>query len=284
VDVRVDIGSGVRLFVDVVGPHLSPDAEEMRERPVLLVMHGGPGNADHSLGRPYFDRFADTHCVVYFDHRGNGRSDQLRDPSGWNMETWADDVQRLCEALDIELPVLLGTSFGGTVAAHAAARHPGLPSKLVLCSTFVRQDYEATFDAFERIGGASAREAAQRFLLTPSEETALRYREVCRPLYTRRPVVAAPQRVWMNRRVTLHFFQHVAPRLDVTDSMQAVACPTLVLVGDDDPITPPVMSEVIVSSLPPGRARLEVFSDCGHAPWRDQPEKTESVLREFLAA
>ena len=58
---RVEIGDGVRLFVDVASSHFAADSDEMRERPVLLVMHGGPGVGDHSLGRPYFDRFADTH-------------------------------------------------------------------------------------------------------------------------------------------------------------------------------------------------------------------------------
>jgi proline iminopeptidase len=77
--------------------------------------------------------------------------------------------------------------------------------------------------------------------------------------------------------------QHINPGLDLTESLSAITCPVLVLVGEDDPICPPVMSELIVSSLPPGRARLERFADCGHGTYRDQPEATESALREFLA-
>ena len=48
--------------------------------------------------RPYVDRFADSHQVLLVDHRGNGRSDGWGDPSGWNLDTWADDVVRLCDA------------------------------------------------------------------------------------------------------------------------------------------------------------------------------------------
>ena len=68
--------NGARIFFDTVGAKLAIDGERMRERPSLIVMHGGPG-FDHSTMRPYFDRFADTHQVVYIDHRGNGRSDQV---------------------------------------------------------------------------------------------------------------------------------------------------------------------------------------------------------------
>jgi pimeloyl-ACP methyl ester carboxylesterase len=282
---RINIGGGVRLFVDVAGSHLSPDPDEMRERPVLLVLHGGPGTVDHSIGRPYFDRFADTHCVVYFDHRGNGRSDQRRDPSQWTMDVWADDVSRLCDALDIRAPVILGNSFGGTVAAHAAGRHPELPSKVVLMSTSARRDDDVTLDAFERIGGRRAREVAARFRMTPSEETALEYDAVCMPLYSRRdPFVRSPRRIWMNIRVLMHYMEHIAPHIDITDSVAAISCPTLVLVGEDDPICPPAMSEAIVSAMRPNLVRFERFVDCGHGTFRDQPERTEGVLRDFLAS
>jgi pimeloyl-ACP methyl ester carboxylesterase len=281
---RVDVGDGVRLFVDVASSHLVADADEMRERPVLIVMHGGPGVADHSVGRPYFDRFADSHSVVYFDHRGNGRSDERHDPSHWDMDTWADDVWRLCDALELRSPVLLGNSFGGTVAAHAASRCPERPSKLVLMSTNAQSDWPAVFGAFERLGGRTAREAAERFWTDPTAEAMSAYLTECNPLYTQRsPVVAAPRRVWMNLRVLTHFVRNIAPSMDLREGLANVKCPTLVLVGEDDPICPPVMSEVIVSSLPSHLVQFERFTACGHGTYRDQPELTEAVLREFLA-
>jgi proline iminopeptidase len=70
--VRVDIGGGVRPFVDVEGPQLVPVGATMAEKPVLLLLHGGPG-ADHSVGfKPAFSRVADVAAVVYFDQRGPG--------------------------------------------------------------------------------------------------------------------------------------------------------------------------------------------------------------------
>ena len=55
-----------------LGEKLALDGPRMREKPTLIVMHGGPG-FDHSAMRPDFDPFADIAQVIYFDHRGNGR-------------------------------------------------------------------------------------------------------------------------------------------------------------------------------------------------------------------
>ena len=66
--------NGVRLFFDVEGTKLVPDGPVMREKPVLLMLHGGPG-ADHSIYRPAYSALADIAQIVYLDHRGNGRSE-----------------------------------------------------------------------------------------------------------------------------------------------------------------------------------------------------------------
>ena len=66
--------NGVRLFFDVEGAKLVPDGPVMREKPVLLMLHGGPG-ADHSIYRPAYSALADIAQIVYLDHRGNGRSE-----------------------------------------------------------------------------------------------------------------------------------------------------------------------------------------------------------------
>src|SRR5260221_13797863 len=117
---RIDI-NGAPIFFDTVGSALSPQGGAMLERPTLVVMHGGPG-FDHSLMRPYFDRFADTHQVIYLDHRGNGRS--TGESATWALDQWADDVHAFCQALGIERPAVYGLSFGGMVAMAYASRHP----------------------------------------------------------------------------------------------------------------------------------------------------------------
>ncbi len=77
---------GVRLFFDVEGAGLAPRGPDMREKPTLLLLHGGPG-MDHSLFRPAFSELADVAQLVYLDHRGQGRSDKGT-PAEWPCRGW----------------------------------------------------------------------------------------------------------------------------------------------------------------------------------------------------
>ncbi len=75
--------NGVRLFFDVEGAQFVPDGPVMREKPTLLLLHGGPG-FDHSLYKPAYGALADVAQVIYLDHRGNGRSEAgPRNPGHW---------------------------------------------------------------------------------------------------------------------------------------------------------------------------------------------------------
>jgi len=64
-----------QLFFDVEGAKLVPDGPTMREKPTLVLLHGGPG-LDHSIYKPAFATFADIAQVIYLDHRGQGRSER----------------------------------------------------------------------------------------------------------------------------------------------------------------------------------------------------------------
>ena len=282
---RVDIGGGTRLFFDVVGSALEPTDAELLGRPTLLLLHGGPGG-DHTSFRPYFDRFADTHQVIYLDHRGQGRSDGHDDPANWNLDTWADDVVALCAALDVERPVVLGNSFGGFVAMRYAARHPGHASALVLSSTQARRFGDISAAWFERLGGPEARRCYEAIFVdgTAPSEVWLEYFARCMPLYNTTTSPFGPTRTQWNLEVLDHFTVREFGSMDLRGDVAQITCPTLVLVGRQDPMTPLEASEELASLLPGGLGRLEVFDDCGHGSFRDQPALTEQVLREFLAA
>ncbi|HUO11680.1 MAG TPA: alpha/beta hydrolase [Caulobacteraceae bacterium] len=277
---HIDV-NGARIFFDTVGSKLAPEAEAMVERPTLIVMHGGPG-FDHSLMRPYFDRFADTHQVVYLDHRGNGRS--TGEPDTWNLDQWGDDVYDFCQALGIEKPVVYGLSFGGMVAMSYAARHPEAASKLVFSSTAAVMDLPATYAMMERLGGPEARRIAEAFWTAPTAERAAEYMSVCMPLYNPSSLGdAARKRAIQRTEVMFHFIEGEQAGMDLRPGLAAVTCPTLVLAGGLDPITPVSCARAIVAALPDGVGELVVFDDAGHGVHRDQPERAEAVLRKFLA-
>ena len=282
---RVEVEPGVRLYFDVEGFGLETDGPSMRDKPVLLLLHGGPG-FDHSLFKPWFGRFADTHQVVYLDHRGQGRSDQRKDSTHWLLDTWADDVARFCAALDIQQPVVLGNSFGGMVAIHTAARHPDLASKLILSSTAARMVLDDVLSMFQKLGGDEAREIATKFWTEPDDEINAQYMTTCLPLYTQhsKNLTEGSQRARMNPRVGDFFILGEQRTMDLRDDLATIRVPTLVLAGELDPVCPPSAQEEIVGALHPSVVRFELFDDCGHGTYRDQPERTEKVLREFLAS
>jgi pimeloyl-ACP methyl ester carboxylesterase len=71
---------------------------------------------------------------------------------------------------------------------------------------------------------------------------------------------------------------------DVLDQLGVVECPTLVCVGELDPITPVAAAREIVDALPDGLAQLEILDDAGHFAWRDAPDRYWPILLDFVAA
>jgi len=279
---RVRVGD-VRLFFDVEGAKLVPDGPVVRERPTLLLLHGGPG-FDHSSYKPLFSRLAADAQVVYLDHRGQGRSDKSTPPR-WTLEQWADDVRAFCEALEIERPVVLGNSFGGMVAMAYAIRHPDHPAKLVLSSTSARQNLARMLARFEAVGGPEARRAAERFWTSPGPETLPDYVSKSFASYTRTPrdPDATARTVWA-LDVMFHFAAGENRTFDLRPGLARVRCPVLLLGGELDPVCPIEDQEEIAAALPPGLVRFERFAGCGHGVFRDDAERFFAVLRAFLAA
>src|ERR1700720_2421164 len=147
--------------------------------PTVLRLHGGPG-ADHSIFKPAYSRLADIVQVVYLDHRGDGRSDGRDDSEHWRLSQWGDDMKALCDALEIERPIVMGVSFGGYVAISYALRHPDHPAKLILCSTAAspsKKDIQVK--VFERLGGAEAGAAARAYLKHPTRHARPDFRRLC---------------------------------------------------------------------------------------------------------
>ena len=157
----------------------------MRERPTIILLHGGPG-FDHTPYKAYYSSLTEIAQVVYYDHRGNGRSED-GPQDRWHLDQWADDLKTLCDVLGIERPVVFGASFGGFVALNYALRHPDHPARLVLSSTTARIHLERSLAMFERLGGAEARSVAARFFAEPTADHRDEYLRVCGPHYTQRP-------------------------------------------------------------------------------------------------
>ncbi len=281
---HITIEPGVTLFVDFEGPGLVPEGPSMREKPTLILLHGGPGY-DHSSFKPIFSQLADVAQIVYVDHRGHGRSSR-RPAHEWTLDTFADDVVRLCAVLGIHKPIVLGQSFGGFVAQRYLARHPQHPAKVILSSTSHHMGLARKLDAFERLGGAPARAAAAAFWNAPGEATLARYQEVCTPLYnTQSPAdPLARQRTVFNTEILFASASGEQRTMQLLPGLAAVCCPVLVLAGAQDPVTPLADAEEIAAAIAKPWSRLHVFNNAGHGAWRDQPQAAMQVIRDFVVS
>lgn len=281
--------NGVRLFFDVEGTKFVPDGPLMREKPTVLLLHGGPG-FDHSIYRPAYSALSDVAQIVYLDHRGNGRSEDGPRES-WNLAQWGDNVRVFCDTLDIADPIVLGASFGGMVAMSYATRHAGHPAKLVLISTeAVGGSYpERRVALFERFGGPEVGALARRRFLEarghPDEASLDAWRRLAMPLYTRMPRDPNLMRRAVNRSPVLQWFTRPGGEshsFNMLADLGRVQCPTLVLGGEDDPIHPIESQADIAAALPAHLVQFERFVDCRHAIVPDAPERAMAVIRDFI--
>lgn len=276
--------NGVRLFFDVEGAKLVPDGRAMREKPTLLVVHGGPGG-DHSVGKPYYSQFTDIAQIVYYDQRGNGRSED-GDPADWTLAQWGDDVKALCDALGIENPIVAGTSFGGFVTLSYATRHPEHAGALALISTAAKVDFEEIYAAFARLGGDEIAHIARAYWSAPTSEGRALYRERCVPLYSR---TLDPSPDWLHRVLwrdasALHFNgpANEHGQMELRDQLDKITCPVLLMAGEEDPITPPVFSDVIAQGLTNAPLTYHRLAECGHGIVADHPDRLAQELRALI--
>jgi proline-specific peptidase len=278
--VLVSVGD-VRLFVDADGAKLVPDGMSMRERPTIVLLHGGPG-FDHTPYKQLYAPLAAIAQLVYYDHRGNGRSED-GPRERWTLDQWADDLRTLCDVLGIEQPIVFGASFGGFVALNYALRHPEHPAKLVLASTTARIHLDRALAMFDRLGGRDVRAVAERFFTEPTAENREEYLRVCGPYYTQRP--RPPEilaRVTQRSEVSEHFFRGEILHFDLTERLDEIRCPVLLLAGELDPIVTIADAEELAAALPPDRLRFERFPDAGHQLAIEQPDAVLALIREFV--
>jgi proline iminopeptidase len=275
------------LFFDVEGASLVPDGSGLTTRPTLIVLHGGPG-FDHTYFKPSISELVDTCQIVYVDLRGQGRSG--RPPvETCTLEQMADDVAALCAALDIERPVILGHSAGGFVALTLAARHPRLAGQFILADTAAAT--AAMGDSMLRLEqrrGAEARAAAERMFSGDFSESAmLDFQRLVFPAYvadpSKLPIVGQiVGRSTFSADVAAFYFSKRAPLYDVAEQLSGISQPTLVVVGEQDWLTPPQASEDIARRVP--NAELLVLKDAGHFAFVEQAELFNAAVRQFVAA
>jgi proline iminopeptidase len=278
---------GTRIYFDVEGMGLVPDGRRMRERPVAMVIHGGPGG-DHSGFKPGFSPLTARMQMVYFDHRGQGRSER-GDPASYTLDENVEDMEALRRHLGVGPIVSIGTSYGGMVAMAHAARYPDAVSHLVLIVTAAHGGFIPRAQAIMRERGTPEQQAVCKALWAGefrTDEELRNYYAVMAPMYARSHDAAAsdPARARaihspeaLNRAFGPDGFLRT---FDLRGELPRITAPTLVLAGRHDWICPPEFSEEIARLIP--GADLRIFEGSSHSIRADEPEAMVDAILGFL--
>ncbi len=278
---------GTEIYFDVEGMGLVPDGARMVERPPAFIIHGGPGG-DHSGFKPGFSPLAQRLQLIYFDHRGQGRSAKS-DPASYTLDENVEDMEALRRHLGLGPIISIGTSYGGMVAMAHAARYPASVSHLILIVTAAHAGFNARAQQIvaERGNAEQCAAAAQLWAGALDAPEKLRnFYEVMGPLYAHHfdPVAAKTARARgilspdaLNQAFAPGgFLQH----FDLRPELKHITAPTLILAGRHDWICPPEFSEEIHRLIP--GSDLRIFAESSHSIRSDEPQRFMDAIAGFL--
>jgi pimeloyl-ACP methyl ester carboxylesterase len=212
--------------------------------------------------------------VVAFDLRGQGRSGVV--DGQFTLEFLVDDLIALLDHLKIEKTVLCGLSMGGYVSLRGVERNTERVSGLVLCDTKPEADSNET----KLARGASIR-AIKRNGVGAYAETFLKGALSPTSLKDRSLVEAAAKIIRQNHALGLcGTLLALAGRTDTTSFLPKIKVPTLILVGEQDTITPPAHSQRMHSLVQ--NSELHIIPQAGHMSNMENPTTFNTHLLNFL--
>ena len=258
-------GDGTRIHYEVTGL--------TKRAPVLLVQGLGGEKNSWNLQRA---ALALRHRTIAFDNRGAGRSDK---PDGkYNLEEMADDAIAVLDAAGIENAHVVGLSMGGAISQIIALKHPNRVRSLTLVATACRNHawreelLQSWATTAETEGMTAVGKEAARWMIGPRS-----FRRVL------------PALGWMGPLQLFNpanaFVSQVKAILSTDDGalnteLANIVCPTMVVVGNQDVLTPRGDAEEIASLIP--TAELVVISGGAHGLHIEHASTFNRILLEFL--
>lgn len=244
--------------------------------PAVVLLHAFPLRAQQWDAQ--IEALSDRFRFIAPDLMGFGSSSAPDDESLYSMDSYADDVAALLDELGLDKVVLVGLSMGGYIAFAFLRRHGDRVSALVLADTKAEADppaaiekrtnqqaqvrAEGTAGLIEALGGALLGEATR----------------------SKNPeVVEATKRLMDNPHGGfVGALEAMKNRPDSTGELASISVPTLVIVGENDGVTPPDASRAMNEAIP--GSRLVVIPESGHLSNLEAPEAFTGALGEFLSS
>jgi pimeloyl-ACP methyl ester carboxylesterase len=254
----------------------------------LVLMHGGPGADLYTLMS--FRPLADQFTLVFYDHRGNGRSTGAPVES-MNFENLTADADALRQALGFGKWAVLGHSFGGYVALEYALRYPNSLSHLLLVDTGGDHRWSQEKAPEELVNRGFSPETvnlARRFFNGQIESremlpALMKMGKAYNPhtgLLQMPHLLVTGLQTKLRPEALIYSATHFLKDWTVMDRLGEINVPTLVIAGHDDFIYPPEHQAELVARIP--NARLVLIDRAGHNPHDEQPAQTIRAVRDFM--
>jgi pimeloyl-ACP methyl ester carboxylesterase len=256
------LANGVAIAYDDVGVGLP-----------VVYLHGFPHN--RTLWASQLSALAVPTRAIVCDLRGFGESDGAVN----SVDEYADDVAGLMAALAIPKAVIAGLSMGGYVALAMWRRYPALVRALVLVDTRAGADDEA----------GRRKRTAQIALVRQNGSEALA--DVVAPgmlgktTRAERPEIVQRVRAMLGRAAvpaSVGALTAMRDRPDSTPTLATITVPTLVIVGEQDVLTPVADARAMHAGIQ--TSRIEIIAGAGHLSNIERPAAFNHVLSEFCAS
>ena len=277
---------GTEIYYDIAGMQLAPIKNSFVERPVLFLLHGGPGG-DHLRYKQHSLELQDVAQLVFIDHRGCGRSKKTK-RSDYTLKNNIKDIETLRKHLGLEKVCILGTSYGGIVAQGYAIKYPKHVEKLILVATapsfrfmqeaktYIRQHGNAKqIEVSERLWKGqfkSHKEIVEFFKVTDSiYSTTHKKNKTAR--YSESNTIWSPDALNEGFSGFLRTF-------DFIPALRRITAPTLILAGEKDWICSPHQSKIIARHIP--KAKLKIFKNAGHSIAVDAHDAYIKTVKKFI--
>jgi 3-oxoadipate enol-lactonase len=256
--------NGVKLHYEDVG---SGDK-------TILLVHGFPLGS--KLWEGQIEALQDGCRIIAPDLRGYGSSDAPDDIESYSLELYGDDLAALLDELGIDKVVYVGLSMGGYLAFPFLRKHGDRVEALVLADT------RAEADPPEGVEKRSAQQKQIRTEGIGGLVEALPKALLSQTTWDQKPDVVERAKALMQHPDIgwLGSLQAMKTRPDSSDQLTAIDVPTLIMVGEEDGITPPDAARTMHEHI--GGSRLVVIPDAGHLSNLESPEAFNGALADFL--
>src|SRR6516225_2870025 len=235
--------------------------------PTFIFIHGGGADTSHLAPQFYF--FARRGTAINLDLRGYGKSDKPIEYG--TIAQYADDVAHLCRQLKITSPIIIGHSMGGMVAVELAAKHPMLPTAIVLISSGVLfpkaalEDEEKVLRGLRSVTYRTAIQALIDQICLPSD----RFKS-----HIENTFFAVPQEQWVAHFEAMFAWDKVAPE-------RLSACKLPILYIEDSGGRYSDLPRF--SSLSP-QLGIRKAVGSGHFATLEIPDQVNSMIEHFIKA